>query len=301
MNRTRSGRPAFTLVELLVVIAIIGVLVALLLPAVQAAREAARRTQCQNHLKQIGLAIQNHHDTLRVFPSGGTVPWAGSAYVGPPLPTRDEPMSWPFQILPYIEQTAVHDKRTSSLIHSSSINGYFCPSRGGVRRQADRVLNDYAGATPADTPNSWDQFWHGNVWGVPTTAKYYGVIIRSQTIACPATMAYIKDGTSNTMVVSEKWLNFSNYDSGDWHDDQGWIDGWDPDVMRYTGFLPIPDRNGWPPGIPVDPGYHFGSAHPGGLNMLLADGSVRMASFTINATIWNNLGDRRDGQTITLE
>jgi prepilin-type N-terminal cleavage/methylation domain-containing protein len=299
MNRPRGPRPtAFTLVELLVVIAIIGVLVALLLPAVQAAREAARRTQCQNHLKQIGLAIQNHHDTLRVFPSGGTVPWAGSAYIGPPLPTRDELMSWPFQILPYIEQTAVHDKRTNSLVHTSSINGYFCPSRGGVRTQGDRVLNDYAGATPADAPNSWDQFWHGNIWGVPTTARYNGVIIRSQTSGCPATMAYIKDGTSNTMIVSEKWLNIDNYGSGDWHDDQGWIDGWDPDVMRYTGFIPIPDSRGSPYGWD---GYQFGSAHVAGINVLLADGSVRMIPYTVNATIWNNLGHRRDGQIVTLE
>ncbi len=124
MKRT-CRRPAFTLVELLVVIAIIGVLVAMLLPAVQAAREAARRTQCQNNLRQIGLAIQNHHDTLKVFPSGGTIPWAGSGYAGTPLPTRDATMSWPFQILPFIEQTNVQSLKTAFDLESSPIMGYF--------------------------------------------------------------------------------------------------------------------------------------------------------------------------------
>jgi type II secretory pathway pseudopilin PulG len=288
-------------VELLVVIAIIGVLVALLLPAVQAAREAARRTQCQNHLRQIGLAFQNHHDTLKVFPSGGTIPWAGSTYVGTPLPTKDATMSWPFQILPYIEQTAVQSQKTAFDLESSAINGYFCPSRGGVRRQAHRVLNDYAGATPADSPNSWDQFWHGNTWGVPTQALYFGVIARSQTRNVPVNMAHIKDGTSNTMVVAEKWLNVNEYESGSWHDDQGWIDGWDPDVMRYTGYPPIPDRVGTPPSLPNDPGYMFGAGHPAGINAMLADGSVRMLSFQIDPVTFNNLGDRRDGRVVSIE
>ncbi len=292
----RSG--GFTLVELLVVIAIIGVLVALLLPAVQAAREAARRTQCQNNLKQIGIAIQNHHDTLRVFPSGGTVPWAGQAHNGTAIDTKNALMSWPYQILPYIEQINVHKQSTPYDLEISAINGYFCPSRGPVRRQGHRVLNDYAGATPADAPNTWDQFWHGNVWGVPTQARYFGVIVRSQTAGCPITMGHVKDGTSNTMIASEKWLHIDRYESGDWHDDQGWIDGWDPDVMRYTGFLPIPDSRGSPYGWD---GYQFGSAHPSGLNVMLADGSVRMVAFTIDATIWNNLGDRREGQVVKLD
>ncbi len=95
MNRTANSRSAFTLVELLVVIAIIGVLVALLLPAVQAAREAARRSQCQNNLKQMGLALQMYHDTYEVFPSasgGGGTGW-----------------SWSARILPYFEQSNVRD------------------------------------------------------------------------------------------------------------------------------------------------------------------------------------------------
>jgi prepilin-type N-terminal cleavage/methylation domain-containing protein len=305
MSRRIRPRPAFTLVELLVVIAIIGVLVAMLLPAVQAAREAARRTQCQNHLRQIGIAFQNHHDTLKVFPSGGTIPWDGHNSYLPvtsvpvkPLPTKEEKMSWPFQILPYIEQTTLHVQTNFATLEGSPVAGYFCPSRGGPRRQGDRMLNDYAAATPADSPNSWDQFWHGETWSVPTGAKYNGVVTRSLTRSCPANMTNIKDGTSNTIVVSEKWLNYENYISGDWHDDQGWMDGWDPDVMRYTGFAPIPDSKGSPYGWD---GYQFGSAHATGLNVMLADGSVRMVSYTINPATFNWLGHRADGQSATLE
>lgn len=103
----RANRPAFTLVELLVVIAIIGILVALLLPAVQAAREAARRSQCQNNLKNIGLAYLNHEDTHGFLPSGG---W-NATYTGDPDLGfgRTQPGGWVYNILPYIEETALHD------------------------------------------------------------------------------------------------------------------------------------------------------------------------------------------------
>src|SRR5882724_8334995 len=98
-SHVRRGS-AFTLVELLVVIAIIGILVALLLPAIQAAREAARRTQCQNNLKQIGVAIQNHHDTRKVFPMGRN--------------RIDQfAVSWAFFLLPYMEETAVYNSWNS--------------------------------------------------------------------------------------------------------------------------------------------------------------------------------------------
>src|SRR5512137_207450 len=103
-----SRKAGFTLVELLVVIAIIGILVALLLPAIQAAREVARRAQCTNHLKQIGLAMQNHVDIWKCFPTGGTYPWAGGNSLSEwrtdqgnmPLGPKEQGIGWHYQILP---------------------------------------------------------------------------------------------------------------------------------------------------------------------------------------------------------
>jgi prepilin-type N-terminal cleavage/methylation domain-containing protein len=109
-HRRRIVSSAFTLVELLVVIAIIGILVALLLPAIQAAREAARRTQCKDNLKNMGLAILNHVDSLRVFPTGGTgYSPKLSDYVanGKPFGTDKQGLGWSYQILPYLEEGAV--------------------------------------------------------------------------------------------------------------------------------------------------------------------------------------------------
>jgi prepilin-type N-terminal cleavage/methylation domain-containing protein/prepilin-type processing-associated H-X9-DG protein len=134
-----AARTAFTLVELLVVIAIIGVLVALLLPAVQAAREAARRAQCQNNLKQIGLAWLNHAGAQGHFPTGG---W-GDQWTADPNRGfgKDQPGSWPYAILPFIEQPALRQlgkgteagtqafQQASIQLHQTPLAGFHCPSR----------------------------------------------------------------------------------------------------------------------------------------------------------------------------
>src|SRR5215211_5788042 len=108
--RLSKRRDAFTLIELLVVIAIIAILVGLLVPAVQRVRAAAARTQCLNNLKQMGIAIHMHYDAQKVFPTGGTTPWAGVTYTSSGVPERAarQSVNWGFQILPYIEQDAVY-------------------------------------------------------------------------------------------------------------------------------------------------------------------------------------------------
>jgi prepilin-type N-terminal cleavage/methylation domain-containing protein len=298
-NNVRTRRSAFTLVELLVVIAIIGILVALLLPAIQAAREAGRRTQCTNHLKQIGLAIHNHHDTLEYFPSGGTVPWAGitlTAGSGMPTDANTQGVSWAYQILPYFEQQNMKDSTFDvNVLAQKAVNSYFCPSRRRVSRNGVNVLMDYASATPANAPNSWDQYWYGETWTVPVNSQYWGAITRTGTQGSPVGLNAIVDGTSNTLLVSEKRLNKQNYAIGDWHDDRGWTDGWDPDVVRYTGYRPQPD-----PLSGVN-GYEFGSAHPGGIVAVLCDGSTRNIRYEIDATIFNNIGHRENGGNTSLD
>lgn len=155
----RHGLGGFTLVELLVVIAIIGILVALLLPAIQAARESARRTDCKNRLKQIGLAIHNHVDSHKVFPTGGAEYNAKIAdYIenGKPHGPAKQGLGWAYQILPYLEEGAIKEITTNLDLQKAVIPLYTCPSRRSanmaqahVARTGEYVfLIDYAGAQP---------------------------------------------------------------------------------------------------------------------------------------------------------
>ncbi len=151
---TAVGRQAFTLVELLVVIAIIGILVALLLPAVQAAREAARRTQCTSQLKNIALGCINHHDTAGQFPTGGIRSFPQiEAYSegGKPFGASDQGLGWAFQILPFLEEGAVHGINSTDQLRNTPVAIYNCPSRRGVTQAVDAnsgavtgYVSDYA-------------------------------------------------------------------------------------------------------------------------------------------------------------
>jgi prepilin-type N-terminal cleavage/methylation domain-containing protein/prepilin-type processing-associated H-X9-DG protein len=151
-----SGREAFTLVELLVVIAIIGILVALLLPAVSAAREAARRTQCMNQVRSMGQAVLNLESAVSTFPSGGVAPWPrieNYSQGGKPFGPPKQGLSWAFQILPYLEEDAVHGLATTEQITSTPIHLYFCPSRRPPTfyKDSDGLtywLMDYASLNP---------------------------------------------------------------------------------------------------------------------------------------------------------
>lgn len=158
----KDARRAFTLVELLVVIAIIGVLIALLLPAIQAARETARRAQCANQVRQIMIAMHNHEGAKRAFPSGGIVPWprledysAGPG--GAPYGPEKQGLGWPFQILPYLENSNVYNLRTTAQVEAVYVEGFNCPSRRGPTQATLEsettpgvrpYLLDYAAAVP---------------------------------------------------------------------------------------------------------------------------------------------------------
>ncbi len=213
----RTGR-AFTLVELLVVIAIIGVLVALLLPAVQAAREAARRSQCSNNLKQIGLGLHNYHDTYRTFP-----PMAG----GTSGPGGWNPQSWYsngerhstfFFILPFMEQKPLYDKIQAGAVEGGMITirpqgphslrnyspyrvripGYLCPSDGLAERggwDTNTAAISYA-VNCGDSSIGLDGTWNPSIVGATINRGVFGFRRGN-------TMADILDGTSNTLAFSE--------------------------------------------------------------------------------------------------
>jgi prepilin-type N-terminal cleavage/methylation domain-containing protein/prepilin-type processing-associated H-X9-DG protein len=359
---SKASMQAFTLVELLVVIAIIGILVALLLPAIQAAREAARRTQCKNQLKQIGLAMQNFVGSRRVFPTGGDGFFPKiENYVdgGTPFGPKRQGLGWGYQILPHLEQNAVHNLITTSQLKSTAISLYVCPSRRGVTVSEANgpdeasgqfvVLSDYVGATPCTTRRAGsssrydplDSLDIGSSGFVknrgsfsqgsstlggnnvpPKDRDWDGVIVRTpwqsdlnpnkptagrfaSGVPGPTRMAQITDGTSNTMVIGEKYIRSDLHEGGSFSDDRGWSDGWDPDTMRSTCFQPMGDSDSI--GFAYDAYFgpehavmNFGSSHPGSFNAVFADGSVHTINFDINVVLFNHLGARDDGNVTDL-
>lgn len=322
VNRKRLA--AFTLVELLVVIAIIGVLIGLLLPAVQAAREAARRTECMNNLRQMGLAALNYESARNEFPTGGSEPWHDS---GNADSIYGKGYGWMVQILPYVENTALQnvskgygegDLERNAQIARTPVSMYYCPSRRQNAFSGCCALSDYASATPDNEMDPADLdhepwYWHGVSHGVVergreyewegrslTSADYFGVITR--TVASePCTHGKIEDGASNSIMFGEKRLNSNRYDIGAWHDDQGWTDGWDPDIIRYTGYPPGPDvveRSAGDPQPHGVIGYYFGSAHSSAIHVVYADGHASRIAYEIDIVTFNRLGDRRDGASV---
>ena len=292
MRRSRPSlshaRSAFTLIELLVVIAIIGILIGLLLPAVQKVREAAARISCQNNLKQIGLAFQNHHDAFQYFPTGGGDWWYAPNYVnGQPAVGPWQQAGWGFQILPYLEGGnawtgggATNDYDRARIAVGAVNKVFFCPSRRGPQTT---VFTDPSYMNGQPTVTALCDYAASNY-------EETGVM-RYMT---PTRMADITDGASNTLLVGDKRLNLTPLGQPQKDDDTGYTTGFDFDVVRYTNRPPAPDYRA-PSG---DGGGLFGSSHLGRFNVVFADGSVHSLTYSIDPTVFSYLGNESDGQAI---
>ncbi|QDT53698.1 Type II secretion system protein G precursor [Caulifigura coniformis] len=316
-RRRRSG---FTLIELLVVIAIIAILIALLLPAVQQAREAARRTQCKNNLKQIGLALHNYHDTFTLFPYGFN--GVEGQYV---VHGRD---TWHQQIWPYIEQGPLYNMYqadtsnwlmyTPDAIAGQTIPGFSCPSdpnapstRGGGSSRSKGFQGSYAGNAGVGATFTVDA---NNIITVTNSttvgADYTGVFGNKSNVK----IGGITDGTSNTLLASEGIIRNGTGAFGElggyWGGGPHGAYGFSTAAVPNTSLADNPyscmatTQPGAPKNAPctaVSSGNRFNYArsyHTGGVHAAMSDGSVRFVSENIDVQTWMKLGIRKDGQTI---
>jgi prepilin-type N-terminal cleavage/methylation domain-containing protein len=311
-------RSGFTLVELLVVIAIIGILVGLLLPAVQAAREAARRMQCQNNLKQLSLSMHNMHSATNKLPYLRKGPLNNLNAVGATA------HSWAVVVLPYLEQSPLYDRmigtngqimqynQMPAEVRTATIPSFYCPSR-----QPGRLTN--AGNIPFPALNTNPPFtsparcnW-GNVPSLPqgSCIDYAGNagrnagtwdtgLFKNHFGLGESRFRDITDGLSNTMLLGEKHIQRGTETWGQ--------DGCAalPDAPAFSGdcreALSAIAGPSNPPArsFTERANYNFGSLHTGTFGIALADGSVRMLSVTIDLQTYANLSTPSDGNPLTL-
>jgi prepilin-type N-terminal cleavage/methylation domain-containing protein len=319
-------RIGFTLVELLVVIAIVGVLIALLLPAVQAARESSRFASCRNNLKQIGVTLLLHHDQRGHFPFGG---W-GHRWVGVPgRGSRErQPGGWIYSILPFAEQQSLHDlgapgsdeeytrrlttplsvftcpsRRICAVWPISPLYAYmFAPKPWGHLEATAR--GDYAintGATlalnspgPSDlaTGDSPSYAWEPMVGPAGKPRFDFSGISH---VHIGTSLRKIQDGTSNTYLVGEKYLDPSQYANGEaLGDNESLYSGYCSDNHRFTEIDLVPALDGT---ISPDPRSHFrfGGSHPSGVPFVFCDGSVQMIAYDISPIVHGTTGHIADG------
>jgi len=316
----KRHKTAFTLVELLVVIAIIGILVALLLPAIQAAREAGRRAQCANHLKQIGLAFQMHEATHRMYPSGGqSHEYHMTFKEGHPAIGWRQHGSWAYQILPFIEEQAVwegagatNDLDRSIVAISTTHPFMFCPSRRAPEavsmqdwrtRQGSTTIStqktfpnakgDYASVEYRDTLIFDDGSRVTDLRGVGITKKRMMIPGLGESFRVES--KHVTDGTTYTMVVCEKRYNHAFLGRQQTTDNEGYTAGFTHDTMRTAALDPRPDYSD-PDDDAADD--RFGSSHPGGFNAGMADGSVRRFDFGLSLDTFKRFAARADGAVL---
>ncbi|MBO5438235.1 MAG: DUF1559 domain-containing protein [Thermoguttaceae bacterium] len=317
----------FTLVELLVVIAIIGMLVGLLLPAVQQAREAARNMQCSNNLKQMGIAGQNHLSTARCFPSGGWhYRWTGVPEMGFGM---KQPGGFLYSLLPFVEQNALHqmgtdnpDEGTRTRV-TTPLSFTHCPSRrtsklypytssqscltrdGGSLTVTESMKTDYAACSGTHTDNGNNDY---GGHGATKVRELADKSIRDQNANSSKnhtgiTYGYsnvmdgeIRDGMSNTYLYGEKCMNASCYEDGkDGSDNECGYAGHGNETCRgafpnySSSSLVYQDRAG------LQRHFAFGSVHAGGCNMAFADASVQRISYSIEFEVHYCLANKSDG------
>ena len=306
-------RRGFTLIELLVVIAIIAVLIALLLPAVQQAREAARRSQCQNNLKQFGLALHNYHDVNLVFPYG-------YRYGSSSLNIARLRESWFQPTMPFLELTNLYEAYVQVHHDDQIANG---PKTTMVHHTEgfapDLVATGIPVATCPSDPNSPgdNRGFQGNYVACTGNDHLGAYAQRTQTmrgmfyISSNTDMGSIVDGTSNTVMLAETLVRPGT--SNVWGEPGSYWNGGAWGSFGFTTFegpnTPLPDQNYTCRGedyhlapcvtVDRDPAYNFArSAHTGGVMVLLADGSVTFVSDSINRATWHALGTRNRGEVV---
>ncbi len=292
MSRSRS---AFTLIELLVVIAIIAILIGLLLPAVQKVREAANRAQCQNNLKQLGVALHNYHGRMKRFPPGytSTVAKDGSD-LGPGW-------GWAAHLLPDLEQSPVYSRITQSADIGAAANSFArvqvlavfrCPSD-------DAPLTFTATGTSASVAFAGYIGMYGTDEVADAPDRGNGVFYRNSRIR----LADITDGTSNTLAVGER---SSDLALGTW---TGAVTGATVPPVRPTALgaegAPVlclghtgPGAKGHTPNNSTNHVDDFASRHTQGANFLLCDGSVRLLTDSLNPMVWEALGTRAGREVV---